>query len=226
MTTTTPTSSTGTAGTSDPNAIASALGGGGSVSDMFVTLLVAQIKNQNPLEPTDPAEFVGQLTQLSQMEALQKLADQGASSASMMSSMQMLALGAQVGSQVTVQSDQLTLAGAPVQVGFTLGSSSAKNTLVLTGADGTEKHIELGTHGVGPVSTSVDPAALGLAPGTYSMKVVTSSDEKPATQITGTLASVSLTGNGSAMMNVTGAGAVAPASITAFNGHPSTSTAH
>ena len=34
----------------------------------FLTLLVAQIKNQNPLNPTDSVQFLTQLTQYSQLE--------------------------------------------------------------------------------------------------------------------------------------------------------------
>ena len=34
----------------------------------FLTLLVAQIKNQNPLNPTDGVQFLTQLTQFSQLE--------------------------------------------------------------------------------------------------------------------------------------------------------------
>ena len=37
---------------------------------MFLKLLVAQIKNQNPLSPQDPTEFLGQLTQYSMLEQL------------------------------------------------------------------------------------------------------------------------------------------------------------
>ena len=34
----------------------------------FLKLLVAQIKNQNPLNPTDSVQFLAQLTQYSQLE--------------------------------------------------------------------------------------------------------------------------------------------------------------
>lgn len=51
-------------------------GGADTASGLFTKLLVAQIKNQDPLEPTNPSEFVSQLTQLSEMESLQKLASQ------------------------------------------------------------------------------------------------------------------------------------------------------
>jgi flagellar basal-body rod modification protein FlgD len=36
----------------------------------FLKLLVAQIKNQNPLNPADGLEFVSQLTQFSQLEQM------------------------------------------------------------------------------------------------------------------------------------------------------------
>ena len=35
---------------------------------MFLQLLVAQIKNQDPTTPTDPSQFVAQLAQFSQLE--------------------------------------------------------------------------------------------------------------------------------------------------------------
>jgi flagellar basal-body rod modification protein FlgD len=36
--------------------------------DMFLQLLVAQIKNQDPLNPTDSTQFVSQLAQFSELE--------------------------------------------------------------------------------------------------------------------------------------------------------------
>lgn len=36
----------------------------------FLQLLVSQIKNQDPLNPTDSVQFLSQLTQLSQLEQL------------------------------------------------------------------------------------------------------------------------------------------------------------
>jgi flagellar basal-body rod modification protein FlgD len=36
--------------------------------DTFLTLLVAQLQNQDPLEPTDTEQFVQQLVQFSQVE--------------------------------------------------------------------------------------------------------------------------------------------------------------
>lgn len=36
--------------------------------DTFLRLLVAQLQNQNPLDPSDPIEFMTQLTQFSNLE--------------------------------------------------------------------------------------------------------------------------------------------------------------
>jgi flagellar basal-body rod modification protein FlgD len=36
--------------------------------DMFLQLLVAQIKNQDPMSPSDGAQFLGQLAQFQQLE--------------------------------------------------------------------------------------------------------------------------------------------------------------
>ena len=38
--------------------------------DMFLKLLVAQIQNQDPLNPLDPTQFVSQLAEFSSMEQL------------------------------------------------------------------------------------------------------------------------------------------------------------
>lgn len=41
-----------------------------SVEQTFMSLLVAQIKNQNPLSPTDGVEFLSQLVQINELEQI------------------------------------------------------------------------------------------------------------------------------------------------------------
>jgi flagellar basal-body rod modification protein FlgD len=45
-------------------------GGTQSERDMFMTLLVAQLKNQDPLAPQDGAQFVAQLAQFNSLDQL------------------------------------------------------------------------------------------------------------------------------------------------------------
>lgn len=193
-----------------------------ATSDMFTKLLVAQIKNQDPLSPTDPSDFVNQLAQLSQTESLQNMSTLTSNNASVLQSLQVLALGAQVGSQVTASASSVKLASEPVKGVVTLANSAARTTLVLTGADGVKHNIELGTQAAGEVSFSIDPSALGLSPGTYSMQVDTDTQASAAIAVTGRLNSVKLSSSGSVVLDVTNLGDITPEAVTGFNGPSAT----
>lgn len=186
--------------------------------DMFTKLLVAQIKNQDPLSPTDPAQFVNQLTQLSQTESLQNLSNLTSANASVLQSMQVLALGAQVGSDVMATSDTVTLDGSTVHGQMTLANTSTSTTLVLTDAAGNKHNVTLGVQAAGTVPFAIDPTALGLPAGTYTMSVQTSTKEVPPIDLAGRLNSVRLSPTGSVVISVAHVGDVAPTAITAFNG--------
>lgn len=211
-------------GTSDASSVAgqaaAAINANGEVSKLFTTLLVAQIRNQNPLEPQDPSEFVGQMTQLSQMEALQTLARQGSAAAGMLESLQVLALGGQVGSEVMVATDRIVLSSEPLQGRFALVDGSADVELVIEGASGQQRRIAFGTRGAGEVSFTIDPKALGLTPGSYSLSIETASGEAPELEIAGTLKAVRLSPGSGLVLDVANVGKVASTAVTAFNGRP------
>jgi flagellar basal-body rod modification protein FlgD len=46
--------------------------------DTFLKLMVAQLRNQDPLNPTDSAEFLAQTAQFTSLERLNQVADQSA----------------------------------------------------------------------------------------------------------------------------------------------------
>lgn len=188
-------------------------------SDMFTKLLVAQIQNQDPLAPTDPSQFVQQLTQLSQTEALQNLSSLTSANSSVLQSMQVLSLGAQVGSDVMAETTSVRLDGKTrVQGQTTLEASSTATNLVLTGEDGVKHTVKLGVTTPGAVPFTLDPAALGLPAGNYTMAVETSTKEAPPIDVLGRLNSVRLSATGSVMLSVANIGDIAPTAITAFNG--------
>ena len=68
MSTITPTTAT-TAGGSATQAINNQLG-----KDTFLKLLAAQLKNQNPLNPTDDQQFLAQMAQMSEVEQVTNMA--------------------------------------------------------------------------------------------------------------------------------------------------------
>lgn len=210
-------SATGVASSADKSAT-SAIGSNGEVSDIFTKLLVAQIKNQNPLEPQDPSEFVGQMTQLSQMEALQKLAAQASANAAMLESLQVLALGAQVGSQVTASTEKVMVGETPVEGRFTLASASSRVSLVLESATNEEYRIELGTRSPGDVPFTIDPATHGIPAGTYAVRVETDSNESPTVEVRGMLRSVRFSAAEGVVLDVANLGQVLSSAITSFDG--------
>lgn len=195
--------------------------------DMFTKLLVAQIKNQDPLSPTDPAQFVNQLTQLSQTESLQNLSSLTSANANALQSMQVLTLGAQVGSNIMAQTDtvQIDEHGTQVPAQVTLENVSSATHVVLTGKDGVAHKVDLGSTPAGLVPFTIDPAALGLAAGSYTLSVETSSKPTGAqpVDIGGRLNSVRVSGSGGIVLSVSNIGEVATTAITAFNGKSSAS---
>ena len=192
-----------------------------ATQDMFTKLLVAQIKNQDPLAPTDPSQFVNQLTQQAQTEAIQNMAALTSSNASVLQSMQVLALGAQVGSEVTVNSPTVQLDSSKVSGSIALTANSSKTTVTLKSSDDKEYKIELGAKSAGTVPFTIDPVALGLPAGTYTMDVTTSNAEKPTVDIAGKLNSVRLSSTGTMILSVANLGEVSPGAITGFNGKTS-----
>jgi flagellar basal-body rod modification protein FlgD len=184
--------------------------------DMFTKLLVAQIQNQDPLSPQDPTTYVNQLSQLSQTEALQNMSQSSSANASLLQSLQTLAMGGQVGSTVTVATNTLQLGQDKVSGNVQLDGISADTKLVLTGADGQQHAIDLGP-GSGAQSFTIDPAALGLAPGSYTIQAKPADGSSPSIEIAARLNSVRVA-NGGVVLQVAGVGQVDPSAITGFNG--------
>ena len=61
----------GSASSSSPSSATAANGADQLTNEStFLQLLVAQIKNQDPMNPTDSMQFIGQLVQFSQLEQL------------------------------------------------------------------------------------------------------------------------------------------------------------
>jgi flagellar basal-body rod modification protein FlgD len=136
--------STGSSGTS-PTATVAQSSTGTDTSEMFTQLLIAQIKNQNPLDPADPSQFVTQLSQLSQVEALQQLVSQNSGSSAVLDSMQTIALGAQVGSTVDFTLDRSKL-GLPAG-SYTLAVQTSDSETPAVDLFGTLQSVRLSASG-------------------------------------------------------------------------------
>lgn len=84
--------------------------------DAFLTLMLAQLRNQDPLKPLEPQEFLGQLAQFSSVTGIQGMKDSVAELAGSVRSSQLLEGATLVGREVLASSDSVKL-GAEGGVG-------------------------------------------------------------------------------------------------------------
>ena len=101
--------SSATATTSATTSAASATADSSTATqDRFMTLLVAQLKNQDPMNPMDNAQMTSQMAQINTVTGIQQVNDTLKSLATQFSSMQVLQGSSMVGRSVLVDSNTLT----------------------------------------------------------------------------------------------------------------------
>lgn len=206
------------AGAATPAAGGAVAANGRGASDLFMTLLLAQIRNQDPLAPMESKDFVNQFASMSQVETMQTLSSLTSSSAALQESMLVVNLGAQVGSDMMVAAGGVSLDGEPVKGAFVLQSAATDVALLLTGADGNTHRIAMGPQDAGTINFSIDPRQHGLVAGRYTLKIETGSGEAPRAELQGCLLGVRLDAQGRVVLDVSGVGEVGTGDISRFLG--------
>ena len=155
-------------------------------SDRFLTLLVTQLRNQDPLNPLDNAQVTTQLAQISTVSGINKLNDTVASlSASMAAGPYLQAIGL-VGRDVVVAGGKLTLEDGKAAYGMALAKDADTVTVTIKDAAGlVVRTLELGAQKSGIRTFAWDgmnDAGKVMAAGDYTMSVTaTSKGEAVAT---------------------------------------------
>ncbi|MCW8884667.1 MAG: flagellar biosynthesis protein FlgD [Motiliproteus sp.] len=86
-------------------------------SDMFMELMIAQLRNQDPSNPTDSTEFMNQISNMTMVEGITNLNSSLENlNSSLLSSQTALQASSMVGQKVFVQSDQARAASATGQI--------------------------------------------------------------------------------------------------------------
>jgi len=199
-------------------------------TDKFMTLLVTQLKNQDPLNPLDNAQVTSQLAQLSTVTGVNKLnATLETLKSSYQSSEAMQATGL-IGHGVLVQGNKLGLHEGKAILGAELGSAVDKLEVVITSST-TGK--EVATIKLGPQAAGIvpiawdgvsDPDAVGedgkpiqLPDGNYTYKVVGTRAGEPVTDAMAlsfdSVASVTTNSKDGIKLNLPGKGVVTMADI-------------
>jgi flagellar basal-body rod modification protein FlgD len=158
--------------------LSSALGDTSQLGEQdFLTLLVAQLKNQDPLSPQDNTTFVAQLAQFSTLQAtmgintrLDTLSTQNTG----LSNTENVNL---VGRTATVKGSLVTSdgSGSAVPIAFTLAGASTDTTVSIQNSAGTVvRTIDLGAENVGlqrPLWDGKDDTGNVQPAGTYAIVV-------------------------------------------------------
>jgi len=107
------------------------------MSTMFLELLVAQISNQNPLQPMDGTQYVSQLAEFSNVESLQSIRQNTADGLDYVSSLAVLEATNMVGQTVDVQASSIALEqDGSVSGMVNLGEAADSVTVQLYNQDG------------------------------------------------------------------------------------------
>lgn len=173
----------------------------------FISLMVAQIQYQDPTNPVDSTQFLNQFSAMSQVKSMENMASLSQSNLVLMDNLQTLTAAGLVGQQVQVAVDSLSLAGEPIDVQLNLEHAAGTTTLVLTDASGHTTKVQLGPKEPGLTGYRIDPKALGLASGRYSVTAETDSGESPRVELSGQVNSVRVSAEGP-VLDVQGAGSV------------------
>jgi flagellar basal-body rod modification protein FlgD len=178
------TSTASTAATTAANAGASSLG-----KDDFLRLLVAQMSNQDPLNPMDDTQFVSQLAQFSSLEQMMQVNANLGTLATTDSAMANAQVASLVGHQVVASGDgvSITQSGAsPIQ--FSLGAAAAGVTVQISDANGNVvRTLEVGGMAAGSQSLAWDGRdgnGATLASGLYHASVAAQDANGAAVSVT------------------------------------------
>lgn len=151
--------------------------GGIMGKDEFLQLLVAQLKNQDPMNPMNSEEFAAQLAQFSSLEQLIEINDtldgQEGMNAAVVDIMNASSALGVIGKEVLATGDSVAVDGSGTEsVTIGVGGSGGTGVLRILDENGTEVGSrELGFVGPGRQEIVLGDAAAELDPGAYRYEV-------------------------------------------------------
>jgi len=170
----------------------------------FLTLMTAQLKNQDPLNPTDSNQFLSQLAQLSTVTGISSMNHSMSTLSSAMLSSQALSSVSLVGHAIqTPASAAIYTAGYPLSGAVDVPSGATSVMLTITDAAGVAvRHMEVPANaasssfswdGTTDTGTSAPSGAYGVS----AAAMVGGKNQAATTLLNGTVSSVTLSASGS-----------------------------
>lgn len=143
--------------------------------DTFLTILTAQIQNQDPLEPMDSGEFTSQLVQFSGVEQQIRANKQLETLISTTRSSAGASLSGYLGQEAEIDSSGAAYSGDPIHWRYMVGEGATDVTVTVTNAKGEVLYSEAGEKGTGSHDFNWDGSLLGggtATDGAYYINVV------------------------------------------------------
>ncbi len=166
--------------------------------DRFMKLLVAQLNNQDPMNPMDNAQMTSQMAQISTVSGIDQLNETIKSMSAQFASMQMMQGAGMIGHDVLLQSNTLSVDGGKAKGAIELpGNADSVSIQVLSPGGQLLDTINLGAKTAGRHAFEWD-AKNYKETGSPSFKVVASSGKQPVTATAlaqDTVTSISTAGN-------------------------------
>ncbi|MBI5911020.1 MAG: flagellar hook assembly protein FlgD [Betaproteobacteria bacterium] len=149
--------------------------GASEAEDRFLKLLVAQLKNQDPLNPMDNAQITSQMAQISTVSGIDKLNTTLQSMAASFSADQSLQATAMIGRSVLAPGSGLELQNGTAAGGVELPRAADQVALSIRDGSGQGVHeVDLGPQPAGVLGfqwDGVTDSGASAVPGSYSFAV-------------------------------------------------------
>jgi len=108
----------------------------GITSSQFLSLLVTELQNQNPLDPTNSTDFINQLTSYANFDQQQTLNTNMNTLVSSLNGLLTLNSSNYIGQTVTAKADTATLQDGTIAFGYSLDSAASNVTLTVKDSSG------------------------------------------------------------------------------------------
>ncbi|MEW5864203.1 MAG: flagellar hook assembly protein FlgD [Pseudomonadota bacterium] len=143
--------------------------------DRFLRLLVAQMRNQDPLNPLDNAQVTAQMAQIATVRGIERLNETLRAIATGAQEAQSLQAAMLIGREVLVEGEAIELGPQGARAGFELAADADRVTVTVLDAAGRVVHrADLGARAAGIHAVfwdGVGDAGERLADGTYRIAV-------------------------------------------------------
>ncbi|MDB5813533.1 MAG: flgD [Rhodocyclales bacterium] len=172
----------------------------------FLTLLTAQLKNQDPTNPVDSAQTTSQLAQISTVDGITQLNATMKTLMSSYQSSQTLQAAALVGQQILVDGNQMNLQSGYAVGGFNLSAPADKVSISIRDGNNVEVANEVlsnqdsGIHSFAWDGTTTNGSV--AADGKYTMTITASKGTDSITSTAEEMATVTSVANGDSGVSI------------------------